>query len=272
MRGFDVEVIGTDADVDRRLSAVAEVDVPFYAGLEIGVPSVPAIVDAIAEGRYDIVHVCAPGPAGPRRVAARPGARAAARRQLPHRAGRLCRPAQRPGALEALAAARAGRSSTAPATWSCRRARPATSGSARLGSTAPDRGAGTAGSTSAVRSGAAHAGPAARRHQRALRRTADQGEGRRPAGGGVPGRARARSAPASGAGGRRSRGGALRDRLGDRATFLGLALRRAIWPAPTRAPTCSCSRAAPTRSARWCSRRRPAGCRSSPCEAAGHAR
>ena len=27
--GFEVEVIGTDADVDRRLSAVAEVDVPF---------------------------------------------------------------------------------------------------------------------------------------------------------------------------------------------------------------------------------------------------
>ena len=62
--GFDVEVIGTDADVDRRLSAVAEIDVPFYPGLEIGVPTVPAIVDALAEGRYDIVHVCSPGPAG----------------------------------------------------------------------------------------------------------------------------------------------------------------------------------------------------------------
>jgi glycosyltransferase involved in cell wall biosynthesis len=36
VRGFDVEVIGT----------------------------VPAIVDALAEGRYDIVHVCSPGPAG----------------------------------------------------------------------------------------------------------------------------------------------------------------------------------------------------------------
>ncbi len=64
VRGFDVEVIGTDADVDRRLSAVAEIDVPFYPGLEIGVPTVPAIVDALAEGRYDIVHVCSPGPAG----------------------------------------------------------------------------------------------------------------------------------------------------------------------------------------------------------------
>jgi len=64
VRGFDVEVIGTDADVDRRLSAVAEIDVPFYPGLQIGVPTVPAIVDALAEGRYDIVHVCSPGPAG----------------------------------------------------------------------------------------------------------------------------------------------------------------------------------------------------------------
>jgi glycosyltransferase involved in cell wall biosynthesis/predicted metal-dependent phosphoesterase TrpH len=64
VRGFDVEVIGTDADVDRRLSAVAEIDVPFYPGLDIGVPNVPAIVDALAEGRYDIVHVCSPGPAG----------------------------------------------------------------------------------------------------------------------------------------------------------------------------------------------------------------
>jgi glycosyltransferase involved in cell wall biosynthesis/predicted metal-dependent phosphoesterase TrpH len=64
VRGFDVEVIGTDADVDRRLSAVAEIDVPFYPGLEIGVPTVPAIVDALAEGRYDVVHVCSPGPAG----------------------------------------------------------------------------------------------------------------------------------------------------------------------------------------------------------------
>jgi glycosyltransferase involved in cell wall biosynthesis len=62
--GFDVEVIGTDRDVDRRLSAVAEVDVPFYAGLTLGVPSLPAVVEAVAEGRYDLVHVCSPGPAG----------------------------------------------------------------------------------------------------------------------------------------------------------------------------------------------------------------
>ncbi|HWI21504.1 MAG TPA: glycosyltransferase [Baekduia sp.] len=62
--GFEVEVVGTDANVDRRLSAVAEVDIPFYAGLQIGVPSLPAIVETLAEGRYDLVHLCSPGPAG----------------------------------------------------------------------------------------------------------------------------------------------------------------------------------------------------------------
>ena len=52
--GFEVEVIGTDPHVDRRLSAVAEVEIPFYAGLKIGVPSLPAVVEALAEGRYDV--------------------------------------------------------------------------------------------------------------------------------------------------------------------------------------------------------------------------
>jgi glycosyltransferase involved in cell wall biosynthesis len=61
---FEVEVIGTDPNVDRRLSAVAQVDIPFYEGLEIGVPSVPAVVDVIAEGAYDMVHLVSPGPAG----------------------------------------------------------------------------------------------------------------------------------------------------------------------------------------------------------------
>ena len=62
--GFDVEVVGTDPGVDRRLSAVAEVDVPLYPGLRLGVPSLPAVVETLAEGRYDLVHLCAPGPAG----------------------------------------------------------------------------------------------------------------------------------------------------------------------------------------------------------------
>jgi glycosyltransferase involved in cell wall biosynthesis/predicted metal-dependent phosphoesterase TrpH len=62
--GFEVEVIGTDPNVDRRLSAVAEVEIPYYRGLKVGVPSLPAVVETLAEGRYDIVHLCSPGPAG----------------------------------------------------------------------------------------------------------------------------------------------------------------------------------------------------------------
>ena len=64
VRGFEVEVIGTDRDVDRRLSAVTEVQTPYYRGLTLGVPGVLAMVEAIAEGRYDLVHVCTPGPVG----------------------------------------------------------------------------------------------------------------------------------------------------------------------------------------------------------------
>ena len=62
--GFEIEVLGTDPDVDRRLPAVAEVDVPFYPGLRIGVPSLPAVVQTLTDGRYDAVHVCSPGPVG----------------------------------------------------------------------------------------------------------------------------------------------------------------------------------------------------------------
>ncbi len=62
--GFEIEVIGTDPEVDRRLSAVAEVDVPFYPDLRIGVPSLPAAVQTLADGRFDAVQVCSPGPVG----------------------------------------------------------------------------------------------------------------------------------------------------------------------------------------------------------------
>jgi glycosyltransferase involved in cell wall biosynthesis/predicted metal-dependent phosphoesterase TrpH len=64
IRGHEIEVIGTDASVDRRLAAVSEVELPFYAGLKLGVPSVFAVAEALTERRYDLVHVCAPGPAG----------------------------------------------------------------------------------------------------------------------------------------------------------------------------------------------------------------
>jgi glycosyltransferase involved in cell wall biosynthesis/predicted metal-dependent phosphoesterase TrpH len=71
--GFDVEVVGTDPQVDRRLPAVAEIDVPYYPGLRLGVPSLPVVVDELACARhgagaggrgYDAIHVCSPGPAG----------------------------------------------------------------------------------------------------------------------------------------------------------------------------------------------------------------
>ena len=61
---FEVEVVGTDPNVDRRLPAVREVEVPFYAGLTVGVPGIPAIVETLAEGRYDAIHVVSPGPCG----------------------------------------------------------------------------------------------------------------------------------------------------------------------------------------------------------------
>ncbi|HLH14324.1 MAG TPA: glycosyltransferase, partial [Solirubrobacteraceae bacterium] len=65
--GFEVEVVGTDPQIDRRLPAVAEIDVPFYPDLRIGVPSLPAAVQAVAGlsgAGYDAIHVCSPGPAG----------------------------------------------------------------------------------------------------------------------------------------------------------------------------------------------------------------
>ncbi len=62
--GFEVEVVGTDAGVDRRLPAAAELEVPFYAGMRLGVPSLPGLVETLADGRYDLLHVTAPGPAG----------------------------------------------------------------------------------------------------------------------------------------------------------------------------------------------------------------
>ena len=62
--GFEVDVVGTDAGVDRRLPAAAELELPFYKGMRLGVPGLPDLVETLAEGRYDLVHVTAPGPAG----------------------------------------------------------------------------------------------------------------------------------------------------------------------------------------------------------------
>jgi glycosyltransferase involved in cell wall biosynthesis/predicted metal-dependent phosphoesterase TrpH len=65
--GFEIEVVGTDPEVDARLPSVADIDVPFYPGLRIGVPSLPAAVQTLSGlgGRgYEAIHVCSPGPAG----------------------------------------------------------------------------------------------------------------------------------------------------------------------------------------------------------------
>jgi glycosyltransferase involved in cell wall biosynthesis/predicted metal-dependent phosphoesterase TrpH len=62
--GFDVEVVGTDRGVDRRLPAVAEVSVPYYEGMEVGIPSLPSLIETLADGEYDLIHVASPGPAG----------------------------------------------------------------------------------------------------------------------------------------------------------------------------------------------------------------
>jgi glycosyltransferase involved in cell wall biosynthesis/predicted metal-dependent phosphoesterase TrpH len=62
--GFEIEVVGTDPAVDRRLSAVSEFEVPYYPGLRIGVPSLTAAVQTLTEGAFDLIHVCSPGPAG----------------------------------------------------------------------------------------------------------------------------------------------------------------------------------------------------------------
>jgi glycosyltransferase involved in cell wall biosynthesis/predicted metal-dependent phosphoesterase TrpH len=62
--GFDVDIVGTDPGVDRRLPAATELEIPFYEGMNLGVPGLPDLVEVLAEGSYDLVHVTAPGPAG----------------------------------------------------------------------------------------------------------------------------------------------------------------------------------------------------------------
>ena len=62
--GFEVDIVGTDPGVDRRLPAAAELEVPFYEGMTLGVPGLPDLVETLADGCYDLVHVTAPGPAG----------------------------------------------------------------------------------------------------------------------------------------------------------------------------------------------------------------
>jgi glycosyltransferase involved in cell wall biosynthesis/predicted metal-dependent phosphoesterase TrpH len=62
--GFEVEVVGADPGVDRRLPAATSLEVPFYEGMRLGVPGLTDLAETLAEGRYDLIHVTAPGPAG----------------------------------------------------------------------------------------------------------------------------------------------------------------------------------------------------------------
>ncbi len=37
---------------------------PLYEGMRVGVPSLPSLLEALTEGRFDLIHVATPGPAG----------------------------------------------------------------------------------------------------------------------------------------------------------------------------------------------------------------
>jgi Glycosyltransferase Family 4 len=61
---WEVDVIGTDAAVGRRLPTAVEVELPYYAGRRVGVPSLVGLAEALTSRRYALVHMCSPGPAG----------------------------------------------------------------------------------------------------------------------------------------------------------------------------------------------------------------
>ncbi len=212
--GWEVEVIGTDPRVDRRLPAVAEVEVPFYAGLEVGVPSVPELVETLAEGRYDLVHVASPGPAG---VGAAICARIA---NMPligsYHTELAAYAAIRTGdaTLESRHAPGPGAVLRAVPRWSSRRAPPRTSRWSDRNRVRAHRPLDPWGRPLALRPGQARPGCVSGPGEGALRRSPHQGEGRRAAGRGVPARAGARSTPPSAAGRGGPEEGALRERLG----------------------------------------------------------
>ena len=206
--GFEVEVVGTDANVDRRLSAVAEIDIPFYAGLKVGVPSLPAIVE-VARRR-------ALRPRPPLLARARP---ARPPGSSPGSWACRCSAATTPSSPPTRACARRTRGSrsppasrsppsTASASASCRRAPPPTRCCAGWASPAErigrwDRGVDLARFSPERRDARAAAG----RDHRPLRGSPHPREGRRPARRRVPRRPGARPPPAPRARRRRARGG-----------------------------------------------------------------
>ena len=123
-------------------------EVPFYEGMTLGVPGLPDLAETLAEGRYDLVHVTAPGPAGVAaallsRVSGDAAARPATTPSSP----------PTPACAAATAASRRSRGrrsapSTPPPRASSRRARRRTARCSRSAPTGAGSTAGSAASTS----------------------------------------------------------------------------------------------------------------------------
>ncbi len=246
--GFEIEVLGTDPEVDRRLPAVARSTCRSTPACASACRASPRPCRRSSTAAYDAVHVCAPGPAGVAgallaRALGLPllgsyhtdlGAYAAARAGERHIAEamtlavgtfyRACDVVLSPSPAADAALAAIGVAQERVMRW--------------------DRG------IDLERFSPRHRRERAAGHRaRALRRAHHAREGRRPARRRVRARARARPASAPRARRRRTRGGALARRLGDTASFLGWLDGAELADAYANA-SCSCSPARPTRSAR----------------------
>ncbi len=191
-----------------------------------------------------------PRPRRGRGLTHRPDHGASARGLLPHGARRLRRPPLRRPAAAGGHGRDAGRL-LRPVLRRALAERPCGRVAARAGrALSPDRAVGPRRRHVALRPGAARAARPSRGAHGALRGTPDEGEGRGPPRRRLPARARARPAAAARAGGRRPRGGARCASGWASARRSSAGSRARPFRARTRARTSSCSRAAPTRSAR----------------------
>ena len=269
--GFEIEVVGTDPAVDRRLSAVAEFEVPFYPGLQIGVPSLAAAVQTLADGSFD---------ADPRLLAR---ARSASSARSSAAALGVPLLGSYHTELTAYAGLRSGerahrRGDGRRRQRLLRRLRPRALAQPGLRRGArrdrrrrrADRALGPRRRHRALRPGAARARlrelrrtvTPSRRSSTAVRRADHPREGRRPARRRVPARARAANPRLRLVlvGGGPEQHGCASASASTPASAAGSRATRWRVPTPTRRRL-PVRRAAPTRSARSSSRRRPAGCR-----------